>query len=369
MSLRTRLVLQFAAALLMALGLQTLVMVAMTRRTVTTIVESLGGRPDALFVTALLERWQSVQWMYASLNATLILFVWVWLIERTIVRPLRRLEDDVERFSIDEFVMRLSGDSDLQRIAQGIQRMTQRTKEHGEALLVQGDKLKATEAQLTRAEQLAIVGRLSAGLAHEIGNPLGAVIGYVALVGDENDPQKRKDIAARADRELQRINGLIRELLDYARPAPLRAERVELLPIVKATAALLSHQPRGQSVTVSINVTPALFVLADAARLQQILLNIFLNGADAMAGSGTLTVTATADDRVVTIAVRDQGPGFSADALQHASEPFFTTKGPSKGTGLGLAVCQTLVREQGGRLEWENDPSGGAIVRVSVPVG
>lgn len=367
MSLRWRLVLQFAAALFFALGVQTLIMVVMTRQTVRTIVTALGGSSDADFVDLLLSRWQTVQWMYAGLNAAFIVVIWAWIVERTIVRPLRRLEDDLERFSVDELMLKLDGASDLQRLAQGIARMTKRAKEHGLALEKQEEKLEKTEAQLTRAEQLAIVGRLSAGLAHEIGNPLGAVIGYLALLKDETDPATKQDIASRADKELQRINGLVRELLDYARPAPLKKERIDVLTVVKAAVALLSHQPRGQGCQVELAVGPHINVSADPARMQQILLNILLNAADAMGGSGVIHVSATAG-AMVQIEVRDHGPGFSAEALRHAGEPFFTTKGPQKGTGLGLAVCQSLVREQGGSLQVKNADSG-AIVSITLPGG
>lgn len=368
MSLRARLILQFAAALFFALGVQTLIMIAMTEHTVQQIVAAAGGLTDPFLVNALLARWQRVQWMYVAMNATFIVLIWVWIVERTIVRPLRRLEDDLERFSLDEFVTRLDGDSDLQRIAHGIARMTKRAKEHGQALEQQGQKLEATEAQLTRAEQLAIVGRLSAGLAHEIGNPLGAVIGYLALLKDEQDPRTRTDIATRADKELQRINGLVRELLDYARPAPLKKERIDVLTVVKAAAALLSHQPRGANVTVELSVPADLVAEADPARLQQILLNIFLNGADAMQGNGVLKVSGIGENGQAVIEVRDHGQGFTKDALLHAGEPFFTTKGPQKGTGLGLAVCKTLVREQGGTLQVKNADDGpGAIVTLALP--
>jgi signal transduction histidine kinase len=348
MSLRMRLGLQFAGALLLALGLQTALMIAMTERTVSTIAVALGGKVDSDLVTTLLARWQTTQWMYAALNATLIIAAWLWVVERTLLRPLKRLEADLHRFTVDEFVARLAGQSDLQRVAQGITRMM--------------SQLKTTEAQLTRAEQLALVGRLSAGLAHEIGNPLGAVIGYVALIADEPEKNARKDLAERADKELQRINGLVRELLDYARPAPLKLERVQVAMVVKAAAALLSHQPRGRDIKVELDVAEDLFINADAARMQQVLLNIFLNAADAMNQKGTLSVRAS---NGVVIEVRDQGPGFSEEALDHAGEPFFTTKGPSKGSGLGLAVCQTLVKQQGGTLSLRND--GGAVVRMTLP--
>jgi signal transduction histidine kinase len=360
MSLRGRLLSQFALALLAALLLQAIVMLGMTRQTVHAIVEALGGLDDPLLVERLLERWRTVQWMYVALSATLVMLAWAWIVERTIVRPLRRLEDDLERFSVEELAARLEGDSDLQRLARGIERMTKRAKEHGE-------KLEETEAQLTRAEQLAIVGRLSAGLAHEIGNPLGAVIGYLALLKDEGDPGARKDIATRAEHELQRINGLVRELLDYARPAPLKREKIDALSVVKAAAALLSHQPRGQRVRIAIDVAADVCVMADPTRLQQIFLNIFLNGADAMNGEGELIVRGTVSGHEVRIEVRDHGPGFTAEALLHAGEPFFTTKGPQKGTGLGLAVCQTLIREQGGALSVQNADQGGAIVSLTLP--
>jgi len=317
-TLRLKLMLQVGLALLLALGIEIVTVILLQRGTFSAILSEIGV--DVPWAMRAMSRLELAEILYAGLNAALIFGFWVWMLERSLVRPLQRLEATRER--------------------------------------EQRHQLEEKDEQLNRAEQLALIGRLGTGLAHEIGNPLGAVMGYVSLLRDETQPEAKKDLVDRAEAELQRIHGLIRELLDYARPSTLKRERLQAHALVEGARNLLVHQPRGRDVTFENDVAETMFVFGDTQRLMQVLLNIFLNAADAMGGTGAIRVFSRGND----LHIEDSGPGFSEDALLHAGEPFFTTKAAGSGTGLGLAVSKTLVRELGGRLRFENGSVGARVV-------
>jgi signal transduction histidine kinase len=238
---------------------------------------------------------------------------------------------------------------------------------------------------LLRAERLATLGRLAAGVAHEVGNPLGAISGYVELARDRiarmdavgaggaagegqvSLRQEADDFVARAGAEAARIDRLVRDLLDLARPAEPAAGAIDLAAPLEAALRLARVQPRFRSVRVDVALPPALQpVVADERRLAQVFLNLLLNAADATGGAGQVRVTAAADAGTVTVTVADDGPGIPAADLPRVFEPFFSTKAGGQGTGLGLAISQGIVESFGGELRAGNGASGGAVLTVSL---
>jgi len=224
-------------------------------------------------------------------------------------------------------------------------------------------------AQVDRAERLATVGRLAAGLAHEIGNPLGAVCGYVEVARGRLPPDAHPDLrdsVARIADASARIDQILRELLDFARPAPAQIGEVRVGAVVEGAVRLARVQPRFRAVEAEVVVPPDLPpVRGEEGHLVQVLLNLLLNAGDAMGGDGRVELQARADGPdVVEIAVADRGPGIALEHLPRLFEPFFSTKGPGEGTGLGLATSQRMVEEMGGTISAANGPSGGAVFRV-----
>jgi C4-dicarboxylate-specific signal transduction histidine kinase len=234
------------------------------------------------------------------------------------------------------------------------------------------EELVRARESLLRADRLATLGRLSSGIAHEVGNPLGAITGYVALARGRlrGAPHPEvDDFLARIGAEASRIDAIVRDLLDFARPAPPALGPVDLAVAVDAAVRLARVQARFRDVEVAVDLGAALPpVIADERRLAQVFLNLLLNAADAMGGRGRVSVTAAADPEAgrVTVRVADTGPGIPADDLGRVFEPFFTTKEPGQGTGLGLAVCHGILASFGGAISAGNGAGGGAELALQL---
>jgi signal transduction histidine kinase len=234
-------------------------------------------------------------------------------------------------------------------------------------------ELTAAQEQLVRSARLAAVGRLSAGIAHEIGNPLAAIRGLLDLMqmGDL-DREEEKEFVGRIQQETERIHHTIRDLLDFARNEPTQTGRVEssadLSEVVSDTVKLIDRQNRFREIDLAVDLDQQLpRVRGDHERLRQLLLNLLFNAADALGGKGRIEVRAANSDGMVRLTVVDDGPGINDEIIRQVFDPFVTTKAPGQGTGLGLAVCHTIVEQLGGSIEVENREQGGAAFEVRLP--
>ena len=262
---------------------------------------------------------------------------------RRVVAPLEGLAQMARRVASGDLdvppVSAGWSNDELARLSEAFNRMTASLREQRDHLLAQ--------------EKLATVGRLAAGVAHEVGNPLAAVLGYAEmLLSDEPEgvESERRDMLERIRKETERIRGIIADLLDYSRPVAGAVEPVRLGEAELPAAA------------------------ASTSRIIQVLLNLFLNAADAMGGEGRITVEASAPEGLVLLTVRDSGPGIPFADRAKVFDPFFTTKEPGKGTGLGLAICRSIVQAYGGDLTLGKIDGAGAsfvvrLPRFTAPVG
>jgi signal transduction histidine kinase len=205
-------------------------------------------------------------------------------------------------------------------------------------------------------------------MAHEIGNPLAAVIGYLNLVAAELTDPGQRDLVARALAEAGRIDRLVRDLLDYAAPARAAAEPFDPVAALREAAALLVNQGALEGVRL-VDCAPRVLglVCMDRSRFVQVCVNLLLNARDAMAEGGEIILDAGRQGDELRLTVADTGAGIPADILPRIFEPFFTTKAPGKGQGLGLAVCQRLIGEAGGQIEVESRPGRGSTVTLRLP--
>ncbi|MBA2540231.1 MAG: PAS domain-containing protein [Deltaproteobacteria bacterium] len=228
-------------------------------------------------------------------------------------------------------------------------------------------ELRRLESHMRRAERLATVGELAAGVAHEIRNPLASISGSIELL--RAAPQVSEDdrtLMNIVHREIQRLNVLIGDLLDYANPRPSQPVELDLGVMVRETVQVARADQAFNDLELTCEVDAPLAITADSAKLRQVLWNLLRNAGDAaITGGKHVRVEARGAGIAVTISVVDDGPGIAKDKLARIFDPFFTTK--QKGTGLGLATCHAIVTEHGGRIDVESDPGKGTKMVVRLP--
>jgi signal transduction histidine kinase len=233
----------------------------------------------------------------------------------------------------------------------------------------------ALERELRHTERLASVGRLAAGIAHELGAPLNVIDARAEqlLARADAAPEKRAKNLTIIRAQTERISKIVRQLLTLARPYDFRRAPVELGAALAATLEQIVANARRQKVEIHFTRAADLTVSADRDYLGQVLLNIAMNALQAMPEGGSLTAsTGTADRSGTSFAfarISDTGTGIAAENLEKIFDPFYTTKDIGQGTGLGLAVAYRIVEEHGGTIEAENNPAGGATFTVYLPLG
>ena len=233
-------------------------------------------------------------------------------------------------------------------------------------------QLAEVQRQLTQADKLASVGRLAAGIAHEINNPLTGVLSYASLLRKrlESDTAACEDLDVIV-RETIRCRGIIRDLLDFARPTPPTRKPTDLNEVARRSVSVVMSQLALNQVQLAIDLAPDMpLTPADGNQIQQVLVNLLLNAADAIGSpGGTIRVSSAVPEggSFAELGVEDNGHGISPEDLPHVFEPFFTTKG-SHGTGLGLAVSWGILQHHGGRLDVESRPGEGTRFILRLPL-
>lgn len=317
---------------------------------------------------------------------TLLIFAY-FVMTRLVVRPLEDVSRAAGRVAAGSRRLDLVRPNarELAELADSLTAMTARLLAEEEALRAKVEELERAKRQLesaqeniVRSERLASVGRLAAGVAHEIGNPIAAILGFEELLlSDDLPPSERRDFLVRMKSETERVNRVLRDLLDFARPSASsldpESDRVprhaSVRDAAELIAALVKPQRRAQHAKLEIAIaadTP--LVAMSGERLQQVLLNLVLNAADAATSTIQLSAAALAEDPSrVRIVVEDDGPGVADQVKGRLFEPFVTTKDVGKGTGLGLAVCRGLVESAGGSITLAPSTIG-ARFEITLPV-
>ncbi len=227
----------------------------------------------------------------------------------------------------------------------------------------------STRQQIGRSEQLASVGRLAAGVAHEINNPLTGVLAFADMMREKEnlDDQDRQDLDL-IIRETKRVREIVRGLLDFARETPFVQRPMEINDLIRQTLRLLGKREAFQKIFMVEDLSDDLpLVNVDKNQLQQVFLNLTLNACEAMPNGGTLMVRSDASNGRVRVTVTDTGCGIRREDLDKIFEPFFTSKPVGKGTGLGLSVSYGILQQHGGTLEVESEPGKGTTFVVTLP--
>ncbi len=231
------------------------------------------------------------------------------------------------------------------------------------------EDLRRTQEQLLQSEKMSAVGQLIAGVAHELNNPLTAILGYAQLLESEGLEERAADFVGKLFKQAQRTHRVVQNLLSFARQRKPQKQQVNIRQVLDETLALRDYDLKVNNIKLEREVEPTVpSVTADPHQLEQVFLNIINNAVDAMlesAHGGTLRVRAYTNDGHVHVEFHDSGPGIKEPS--RIFDPFYTTKSVGKGTGLGLSICYGIVKEHGGDITARNRPEGGAILQIRLP--
>ncbi len=367
-------------------------------------------------------RSQKLLFFYVLLDILVLVAFGTYIFSKLVVKPVKQLVQTAERFQEGDRLPDVGAGepNELGKLSQALNSMLQRLADNKEELRQHIASLEQANLELRRAQQevifsekLASVGRLAAGIAHEIGNPIGIVLGYLELL-QMNDirEDERSELLARMGNEVQRINQTIRQLLDFSRPNSEKRQPVSVHPLIQETLAVLEHQFKQQQIEVFLELRAHQnAVCANADQLRQVFLNLLVNAADAMAATeerpqgGQLRVSTQSlvgksleseeirrqplrrrtdpqeadyrhlrrihgktGDSWIEIQFADTGVGIAEEDQERVFDPFFTTKEVGKGTGLGLSVSIQIVETMGGRMDLTSSPGEETRVSILLPL-
>jgi len=313
--------------------------------------------------------------LYVLLYGCVLVFIGYYLLQRNVIRPARNLLQATEDVSRGHLETRLpaAGPTEIVRLADAFNHMVaalqesrRETQVHISTLEQTNQELQRTRDELIRSEKLASVGQLAAGLAHELGNPLAALIGYLEILKGRLQDDDR-EVVRRSITEAARIDYLVRELLNFSRPTDIEAQELDPVTVLRSAVSLLEHQ----GAFVGIKLIDRLPAALDKTRisdhkLQQLFVNLLLNAAQACRAGGQVELVAGQSGETLWLTITDNGCGIKPEQLGKIFDPFFSTKPPGKGTGLGLSICHRIVEEVGGRIEVVSQAGEGSCFKVEL---
>lgn len=357
------------------------------------------GSPRQLFVSVLETRplgkgrdryARLIVAVYLGLVALFVGIVGYVLFNRLFVKPVDRMLSSISRLSagVTDVPVTLDLATNLSSLNESIEQMVGELEQKHTRILDQiahlktvNDELARVQDSLIQSEKLASVGQLAAGVAHEIGNPLSSILGYLELLRSNSSraeiSDERADFLRRIETETQRIHRVIQNLLTYSRPADEHDPDAvcDLRETIASCIDLLKPQARYRSIDIRTTLpSPFPLVTISSGKLQQVLVNLLFNAADALHSGArepkeiAISAELLSDARVL-LCVQDNGPGIAATTLRRIFDPFFTTKEPGSGTGLGLSISHNIVTSAGGTLRAASTVGEGTTFSIELPTG
>jgi two-component system, NtrC family, sensor kinase len=308
-----------------------------------------------------------VQWILiaAVFFAILLCFVLLAVLLVLVERPLEELMDTIGRVQRADLTARVSfakREDDIGRLGRQFNEMVEQLHQNRQEI----EELHTRE--MTRAEHLATLGEMAAGLAHEIRNPLAGIAGVVDIMGKELPPNSAsRGVIGEVHSEILHIQAILNDLLSYARPRPPNFHAANLNTTTEQAVVMARQQVLTKPIQILFEPNPALpLVEHDPALIQQVILNLVLNGIQAISGPGQVQIVMREEPGFTVIQVSDTGRGISPEALTRIFKPFYTTR--REGTGLGLSLANSIVQSHGGRIEVSSVLGAGTQFRIWLAV-
>ena len=306
-----------------------------------------------------------------GLDIVIMVLFGTFLMDRSVVRPLRRLASVSEKIAAGDYRLRAdeSPGNEMGQLGASFNRMVS-------AILSAQEKAWQAEHDAFRSEKLATVGRLAAGVAHEVGSPLMTIRGYAEYLGKASaERAEQEECLEKIVGETQKIESIVRGLLTVAAPGGREEDaEADVNAVVRETVEMLAFRKLFRDIEVRAEYGEVGRAGIEADRLQQVLLNLLLNAVDAMEGPGVIRLRTFMADREkgmpkgVAVSVTDTGGGIRPENLETVFDPFFTTKEPGKGTGLGLSISRAIAEGAGGEIRAESEKGKGSTFTVILPV-
>lgn len=392
------------------------------------IVGGIRARLSLADVQNSIIRSQKIILLYIFFDAVIIVIFGSLLLSRVIVKPVRELLKATERIAEGDFEHRLEDTSvnEIGKVSMALNRMSRRLQDHVGSLEKTNMELRKAQEEVIRSEKLASVGRLAAGVAHEIGNPIGAILGYVHFLEEgTSNKEEERDYLDRIRAESNRINTIVSNLLDFSRPSKIEIKDTDINEVINNTISLLSPQKILQNIEIDLQLEEGLpSVLVDENQLQQVMINLTINANDAMPDGGKLDIrtsrtypeitaqtwriTGKSREEVemeilsqrrkddpsdldyshlrrgyilpsihrmqkeaisyIVISFSDTGCGIKKEDSTKVFDPFFTTKPPGRGTGLGLTNCLRIIESFSGQIKVETEEGEGTTFTILLPI-
>jgi signal transduction histidine kinase len=306
----------------------------------------------------------STAWLVLSITLVMVLVSGGLIalhLERRITQPVRELLDGINQVKQGNLAYRFAvhGDEEFRDLARALNQAY--------------SSLQTAQDSIFQAEKMAAVGKFAAGIAHEVGNPLASISSIAQMMRRQGSLQQQEERASLIMDEVERINGIVRDLLTFSRPtADQQFELVDVAELLDRAVNLLKYDRRCNDITIKRTCDGQLgLVRGNADRLTQVFTNIMINAFDAIGshngGRGHLTIATEQRDGKIIIKLIDDGLGMTEQQMQEAFDPFFTTKEPGQGTGLGLWICYQVIHRHCGHIELESELGQGTTVTVGLP--